>query len=80
MPARVFAADKVWIGSGARGPGADRGIAPRCGGCRASICCRCTTCSSWEEHLPALFAMKAAGPLRYVGITTSEGRRHREIE
>jgi len=24
--------------------------------------------------------MKAAGKLRYVGITTSEGRRHREIE
>lgn len=35
---------------------------------------------SWEEHLPALFDMKAAGRLRYVGITTSEGRRHREIE
>ena len=35
---------------------------------------------SWQEHLPTLFAMKAAGELRYVGITTSEGRRHREIE
>ncbi|HEY7369741.1 MAG TPA: aldo/keto reductase [Thermoanaerobaculia bacterium] len=34
----------------------------------------------WEEHLPTLFAMKAAGKLRYVGITTSEGRRHAEIE
>jgi diketogulonate reductase-like aldo/keto reductase len=34
----------------------------------------------WEEHLPTLFAMKAAGRLRYVGITTSEGRRHAEIE
>lgn len=34
---------------------------------------------SWEEHLPALLDMKAAGQLRYVGITTSEGRRHREI-
>lgn len=28
----------------------------------------------------ALFEMKAAGRLRYVGITTSEGRRHAEIE
>lgn len=35
---------------------------------------------SWEGHLPALFDMKAAGQLRYVGITTSEGRRHREFE
>ena len=35
---------------------------------------------SWEEHLRTLFAMKAAGQVRYVGITTSEGRRHREFE
>ena len=35
---------------------------------------------AWEAHLPTLLAMKAAGQLRYVGITTSEGRRHREIE
>jgi diketogulonate reductase-like aldo/keto reductase len=35
---------------------------------------------SWEEHLPTLLAMKASGRLRYVGITTSEGRRHDEIE
>jgi len=35
---------------------------------------------SWEEHLPTLFAMKKAGRLRYVGVTTSEGRRHAEIE
>jgi aryl-alcohol dehydrogenase-like predicted oxidoreductase len=35
---------------------------------------------AWEEHLPTLFAMKASGRLRYVGITTSEGRRHAEIE
>jgi len=34
----------------------------------------------WEAHLPTLLAMKAARQLRYVGITTSEGRRHREIE
>lgn len=27
-----------------------------------------------------LFAMKASGGLRYVGVTTSEGRRHAEIE
>ena len=27
-----------------------------------------------------LLAMKAAGRLRYVGITTSEGRRHRDVE
>ena len=35
---------------------------------------------SWQAHLPRLFEMKAAGRLRYVGITTSDGRRHAEIE
>ena len=35
---------------------------------------------AWEEHLRTLFAMKAAGEVRYVGITTSEGRRHGDVE
>lgn len=35
---------------------------------------------SWEEHLATLLEMKAAGRVRYVGVTTSHGRRHRELE
>jgi diketogulonate reductase-like aldo/keto reductase len=35
---------------------------------------------AWEEHLPTLLEMKADGRVRYVGITTSEGRRHEELE
>jgi diketogulonate reductase-like aldo/keto reductase len=34
----------------------------------------------WEEHLPMLFALKRAGRIRYVGISTSEGRRHADVE
>ena len=30
----------------------------------------------WQTHLPALHAMKEQGDLRYVGVTTSHGRRH----
>jgi diketogulonate reductase-like aldo/keto reductase len=30
----------------------------------------------WELHLPMLQAMKSEGRLRYVGVTTSHGRRH----
>ncbi|HEX3096879.1 MAG TPA: aldo/keto reductase [Usitatibacter sp.] len=30
----------------------------------------------WEVHLPILQAMKAEGRVRYVGVTTSHGRRH----
>jgi diketogulonate reductase-like aldo/keto reductase len=77
--AGVFAADKVWIGSGARGPGqieASRQLwrVPR------FDLLQVHNLLAWEAHLPTLFAMKSAGQLRYVGITTSEGRRHREIE
>lgn len=33
----------------------------------------------WETHLPTLQAMKADGEIRYVGVTTSHGRRHDKL-
>jgi diketogulonate reductase-like aldo/keto reductase len=33
----------------------------------------------WESHLETLKAMKADGKIRYLGITTSHGRRHGEL-
>lgn len=35
---------------------------------------------SWERHLETLQELKAAGGVRYVGITTSHGRRHEAME
>jgi diketogulonate reductase-like aldo/keto reductase len=77
--APLFAADKVWISSGAGGPGQIEESRRRWGVPRLDLL-QVHNLLGWEEHLPALMAMKAAGRLRYVGITTSEGRRHREIE
>ena len=34
----------------------------------------------WQEHLETLAAMKEAGEIRYLGITTSHGRRHADVE
>lgn len=34
----------------------------------------------WEEHLPILQQAKADGRVRYIGITTSHGSRHRDME
>lgn len=34
----------------------------------------------WREHLKHLRALKEAGTIRYLGITTSHGRRHGELE
>lgn len=35
---------------------------------------------SWESHLETLLAHKAQGRIRYIGITTSHGRRHDTME
>ena len=33
----------------------------------------------WETHLPTLRVMKEEGKIRYVGVTTSHGRRHQKL-
>ncbi|HEY6931268.1 MAG TPA: aldo/keto reductase [Thermoanaerobaculia bacterium] len=77
--ARVFAADKVWESRGAIGPSQVEESRRKWGVPRFDLL-QVHNLMSWEEHLPMLLAMKAAGRLRYVGITTSDGRRHDEIE
>jgi diketogulonate reductase-like aldo/keto reductase len=78
-PAALFSADKVWISSGARGPGQIEESRRAWRVPRFDLL-QVHNLMAWEEHLPRLFAMKAAGKLRYTGITTSHGRRHDEIE
>lgn len=76
---RVFAADKVWTPVGSRGPAQIEESRRHWNLPRFDLL-QVHNLLAWEAHLPALFAMKAAGQLRYVGITTSEGRRHPEFE
>lgn len=77
-PASLFSADKVWIPSVSRGPQQVE-ESRRCWGIPRFDLLQVHNLLSWEEHLPMLLEMKAAGRLRYVGITTSEGRRHAEL-
>jgi diketogulonate reductase-like aldo/keto reductase len=35
---------------------------------------------NWRDHLKTLQAAKEAGKIRYIGVTTSHGRRHDELE
>jgi diketogulonate reductase-like aldo/keto reductase len=79
MPPQLFAADKVWISPGARGP-AQIESSRRFWHIPRFDLLQVHNLLAWEEHLPTLFAMKAGGRLRHVGITTSEGRRHNEVE
>jgi diketogulonate reductase-like aldo/keto reductase len=77
--APLFAADKVWIAPGGRGPAQIEESRRRWGVPRFDLL-QVHNLLAWEAHLPTLRAMKEAGRLRYVGVTTSEGRRHDEIE
>jgi diketogulonate reductase-like aldo/keto reductase len=78
-PPPLFSADKVWIASWARGREQIERSRRYWNVPRLDLV-QVHNLLAWQEHLPTLFEMKAAGQVRYVGITTSEGRRHREIE
>ncbi|AEG93478.1 aldo/keto reductase [Ramlibacter tataouinensis] len=74
---RVFSADKVWTSSGGA---AQIEQSRRLWGVPRFDLLQVHNLLAWQEQLPLLFEMKKAGRLRYVGITTSEGRRHRDFE
>jgi diketogulonate reductase-like aldo/keto reductase len=78
-PQALFSADKVWISSPTAGPTQIEESRRHWDISRFDLL-QVHNLLSWEGHLETLFAMKAEGRLRYVGITTSEGRRHGEFE
>jgi len=74
----LFAATKVWTSSGDDGP-AEIEASRRLWGVERFDLLQVHNLLAWERHLETLFDMKARGRLRYVGITTSHGRRHAEL-
>ncbi len=78
-PAALFSAEKVWTGDAARGPAQIEASRQHWGVPRFDLL-QVHNLLAWEQHLPRLRAMRDAGQLRYLGITTSEGRRHAELE
>jgi diketogulonate reductase-like aldo/keto reductase len=78
-PPALFSAEKVWVGDVARGAAQIEASRVFWGVPKFDLM-QVHNLLAWEHHLPRLLEMKAAGRLRYVGITTSEGRRHADIE
>jgi diketogulonate reductase-like aldo/keto reductase len=74
-PKALFSAEKVWTSSGENGP-AQIERSRRFWGVDRFDLLQIHNLLAWEAHLRMLLEMKSAGKLRYVGITTSEGRRH----
>ena len=78
-PPGLFSADKVWTSSSSGGPAQIEQSLSRWGIPRFDLM-QVHNLVAWESHLKTLFGLKAAGQVRYVGITTSEGRRHNLFE
>lgn len=78
-PDTLFSADKVWTSGGGEGPTQIEESRKHWGIPRFDLL-QVHNLLAWEAHLDTLLAMKAGGELRYVGITTSHGRRHGEFE
>jgi diketogulonate reductase-like aldo/keto reductase len=74
---KVFSADKIWTYSGAA---AQFETSRQKWGIARFDLMQVHNLLSWQDHLPMLLDMKAQKRIRYVGITTSEGRRHDEFE
>lgn len=78
-PEALFSADKVWTSYASNGPSQIEATRKQWR-LRQFDLLQVHNLLSWKQHLKTLFAMKAAGSLRYVGVTTSHGRRHSELE
>ncbi|QED30083.1 aldo/keto reductase [Microvenator marinus] len=75
---KVFSADKIWTRSG--DTAADLNQSGSKWGVERFDLMQVHNLLNWEEHLPRLLEMKKEGKIRYVGITTSHGRRHSDFE
>jgi len=77
--ANLFSATKVWTRSARRGPG-QMAESRTLWGLERFDLMQVHNLLSWEEHIQTIRRDKAEGRVRYVGVTTSHGRRHDELE
>lgn len=78
-PSALFSATKVWTWLGLSGPG-QIDESRELWGLEIFDLVQVHNLLSWESHLETLLEQKAQGRIRHVGMTTSHGRRHEEME
>jgi len=76
---RLFSATKVWTGRTSEGP-VQVSESEKLWGLERLDLEQVHNLVNREAHLRTLQAMKEEGRIRYTGVTTSHGRRHRELE
>lgn len=79
FPKTLFSATKVWTSSSTEAPEQIQ-ESKKLWNLKTFDLLQVHNLLGWEGHLKTLFKMKEAGDLRYVGVTTSHGRRHDELE
>jgi len=75
----VFSADKVWSWNSGLGP-EQMEQSRQYWGVDSFDLMQVHNLVEWKDHLKTLSRMKQQGKIRYIGITTSHGRRHDELE
>jgi diketogulonate reductase-like aldo/keto reductase len=75
----LFSATKVWSWRASRGPG-QMEESRHLWGVDGFDLMQIHNLLGWQGHLETLLDDKAAGRIRYVGVTTSHGRRHGDME
>ena len=78
-PENYFPITKVWTSSASEGDQQIRDSFDLWGVDRFALY-QVHNLVGWRDHLPRLREMQSAGRIGYVGVTTSHGRRHRELE
>lgn len=76
---RVFSATKIWTGDESE-TREEAARSERRWGVNRFDLLQVHNLLGWQGHLETLKQMKAEGEVRFIGITTSHGRRHREFE
>jgi diketogulonate reductase-like aldo/keto reductase len=76
---KLFAATKVWINGKSLGIQQMQRSMRRVGVSRFDLI-QVHNLRDWQVHLDTLRQWKQEGKLRYIGVTTSHGRRHQELE
>jgi len=78
-PKELFSATKVWTNFQSQGIKQIK-TASKLWGVKQFDLLQIHNLAGWEKHLATLTDMKQKGLVRYIGITTSHGRRHDEFE
>ena len=79
FPKKLIAADKIWTEEKSEGPEQFQDMQKDWNIDQFGVL-QVHNLVNWQAHLPFMRELKKQGKLRYIGVTTSHGRRHSELK